>query len=221
MKQYITSITQNQKPDEDMTALFISKCVWTKLVTLALSQSGIMLSSTRFLMMRSSYSIKMVVNQDKNTVYRVSFNHQFELFFCDILHSLTAPISVILSWATSPSGGSWPSVMDQTVMHFFIFRQKLCEIEITMPLQRFTPSGSYSGKCGTAKKPLTISKVKRWRFFLSCVEGGHRPDLTGITTQTSAMWIGLISGCWKKTSSERSSLADCKSTIGEILASQK
>ena len=165
MKQYITSTTQHQKPDEDMTALFISKCVWTKLVTLALSQSGIMLSSTRFLMMRSSYSIKMVVNQDKTTVYRVSFNHQFELFFCDILHSLTVPISVILSWATSPSGGSWPSSMDQTVMHFFIFRQKLCEIEITMPLQRFTPSGSCSGKCGTAKKPLTISKVKRWRFF--------------------------------------------------------
>ena len=214
MKQYITSTTQHQKPDEDMTALFISKCVRTKLVTLALSQSGIMLSSTRFLMMRSSYSIKMVVNQDKNTVYRVSFNHQFELFFCDILHSLTVPISVILSWATSPSGGSWPSGLDQTVMHFFIFRQKLCEIEIYS-------LGILFWEMWYGKEAFDDLKGQKMEVFLSCVEGGHRPDLTGITTQTSAMWIGLISGCWKKTASERSSLADCKSTIGEILASQK
>ena len=71
--------------------------VWTKLVTLALSENGIMPSSIRFLLMRSSYSIKMLVNQNKTTVYQVSFNHQFELFFCDILYSLTVPISVILS----------------------------------------------------------------------------------------------------------------------------
>ena len=71
------------------------------------------------------------------------------------------------------------------------------------------------------KEAFDDLKGQKMEVFLSCVEGGHRPDLTGITTQTSAMWIGLISGCWKRTASERSSLEDCKSTIGEILARQK
>ena len=64
-------------------------------------------------------------------------------------------------------------------------------------------------------------KGQKMEVFLSSVEGGHRPYLTGVTTQTSVMWAGLVSGCWEKIASERSSLADCKSAIREILASAK
>ena len=71
------------------------------------------------------------------------------------------------------------------------------------------------------KEAFDDLKGKKMEEFLSVVEGGHRPDLGGLTTPTSNRWATLISGCWEKTASEKKSLADCKSTIMGILASQR
>lgn len=73
--------------------------------------------------------------------------------------------------------------------------------------------------CG--KEAFDDLKGQEMEVFLSSVEGGHRPSLTGFTTQTAVWWSNLISGCWGKKASERSSLADCKSAIARILANQK
>lgn len=56
--------------------------------------------------------------------------------------------------------------------------------------------------------------------FLVKVEGGHRPHLTGSTTQTSLRWSELIRECWAN-AAQRITLADCKSAITAILADQK
>ena len=56
--------------------------------------------------------------------------------------------------------------------------------------------------------------------FLVNVEEGHRPSLTGLTTQTSMRWSELIRGCWAN-AVQRNTLADCKSAITAILADQK
>ena len=57
--------------------------------------------------------------------------------------------------------------------------------------------------------------------FLVNAEEGHRPELTGLTTQTSVWWSELISGYWAKNATERNSLTDCKSAITAMLANQK
>ena len=57
--------------------------------------------------------------------------------------------------------------------------------------------------------------------FLVNVEEGHRPKVTGATTQTSVSWYELISRCWAINAAQRNTLADCKSAITAILANQK
>ena len=57
--------------------------------------------------------------------------------------------------------------------------------------------------------------------FLVSVEEGRRPKLTGLTTQTSMWWSGLMSGCWEKNAAERNTLDDCKLTITAMLANFK
>ena len=79
-----------------MTALFINKCVSTKAVTLASSESGIMLSSILFLLVRSNVFFQNASQPNKTSVYQVSFNNQLKFFFLN-LHSLTVQIFVILS----------------------------------------------------------------------------------------------------------------------------
>ena len=64
-------------------------------------------------------------------------------------------------------------------------------------------------------------KGQELNHFLVSVEEGNRPELRGLTTQTSVWWSELITGCWAKIASERSALEDCKSTITTILAHQK
>ena len=71
------------------------------------------------------------------------------------------------------------------------------------------------------KEAFDDLKGKEMEEFLSVVEGGHGSDLEGLTTPPSNRWATLISGCWENTASERKSLADCKSTIMGILASQR
>ena len=146
MKQYITSITQHQK------TRWRYDCFVHKQVCLNQTRDPCLVAKWNHAKFYSiSYDEIQLFYQNGSQPRQ---KHCLSSFFqSSIWIILLWYFIVILSWATSPSGGSWPSVMDQTVMHFFIFRQKLCEIEITMPLQRFTPSGSYSGKCGTAKKP--------------------------------------------------------------------
>ena len=41
-------------------------------------------------------------------------------------------------------------------------------------------------------------KGQKMEVFLSSVEGGHRPDLTGITTQTSVMWLASFRAAGKR-----------------------
>lgn len=70
------------------------------------------------------------------------------------------------------------------------------------------------------KEAFEDLKGQELSVFLSRVEGGHRPPITDVTTQTSVGWTELVSRCWANTG-ERSSLVDCKSKIAEILANQK
>ena len=163
----------------------------------------------------------MLVNQDKTIVYRVSFNHQFELFFWYYFTKLDGP-----------------NLRDIKLSNISLRRRltieygSKCDAFLHLPPEvvrnRNYNSSSEIYSLGIlfwemwyGREAFDDLKGQKMEEFLSSVEGGHRPDLTGITTQTSVMWIGLISGCWEKTASERSSLADCKSTIEEILASQK
>lgn len=70
------------------------------------------------------------------------------------------------------------------------------------------------------KEAFEEQKGQELNVFLSRVEEGHRPPPTDLKTQTSVGWTELVSRCWANTV-ERSSLADCKSKIAEILANQK
>ena len=70
------------------------------------------------------------------------------------------------------------------------------------------------------KEAFLEMKGQDLEVFLANVEEGHRPDLTGLTTQTSMRWSELISGCWEN-AAQRNTLADCKSAITAILADQK
>ncbi|XP_078380429.1 uncharacterized protein LOC144663380 isoform X1 [Oculina patagonica] len=71
------------------------------------------------------------------------------------------------------------------------------------------------------KEAFLEMKGQDLEVFLVNVEEGHRPELTGLATQTSVWWCDLIKGCWEKNATERITLTDCKSTITAILANQK
>ena len=70
------------------------------------------------------------------------------------------------------------------------------------------------------KEAFLEMKGQDLEVFLVNVEEGHRPELTGLTTQMSVWWSELISGCWARNAAERNTLVDCKSAITAILANQ-
>ena len=57
--------------------------------------------------------------------------------------------------------------------------------------------------------------------FLVSVEEGRRPELTGLTSQTSVWWSELLSGCWERNAAERNTFANCKLTITAMLGNCK
>jgi len=71
------------------------------------------------------------------------------------------------------------------------------------------------------KEAFSEMKGHDLEVLLVNVEEGHRPQFTGVTTQTSAPWYELISRCWAKKAAERNTLADCKLAITAMLANQK
>ena len=71
------------------------------------------------------------------------------------------------------------------------------------------------------KEAFIELKGQELEVFLLNVEEGHRPELTDLSAQTSVWWSELITECWAKIASERSTIEGCKSTITAILANQK
>lgn len=71
------------------------------------------------------------------------------------------------------------------------------------------------------KEAFLELKSQDLQVFLLSVEEGHRPELTGLTTQVSVWWSDLVSRCWAKKASERITLTGFKSTITAILANHK
>jgi len=71
------------------------------------------------------------------------------------------------------------------------------------------------------KEAFFEMKGQDLEVLLVNLEEGHRPEFTGFTTQTSVLWSELMSRCWAKNATERNTLADCKSVITTVLASQK
>jgi len=68
------------------------------------------------------------------------------------------------------------------------------------------------------KEAFFEMKGQDLEVLLANVEEGHRPKITGVTTQPSVLWSELIDRCWAKNAAERNTLADCKSAITAMLA---